>query len=160
MPNDARTVYLNDHLAGARAGHELAQRIATEYEGTEMATVVGHLADEIGEDVTTLQRLMEALGVEISGLRQTLARVSEKASAVELRPRDDNLALGGLLEAEVLSIGISGKRALWEALQAAIPDEPTLAPFDLRRLIDRATEQLERLEEVRRGLAKEALGAK
>ena len=58
---------------------------------------------------------------------------------------------------EGLSIGISGKLALWENLQAAADEEPRLRAFDFDELTGRARSQLERLHGERLAAARLAL---
>ncbi|HET6192013.1 MAG TPA: hypothetical protein VFE59_34015, partial [Trebonia sp.] len=57
-------VYLNDHLAGATAGLQLARRAAASAEpGSEAATVRKRLASEIAADRSTLIKIMTTLGI-------------------------------------------------------------------------------------------------
>jgi hypothetical protein len=51
--------YLNDHLAGAAAGSELASKISSEYAGTRFGPFLAELARDIDQDKVTLEELME-----------------------------------------------------------------------------------------------------
>jgi hypothetical protein len=63
-----------------------------------------------------------------------------------------------LLEAmEAASLGIEGKRLLWVVLQAASERSPRLKILDYDRLIQRAEEQRQRVESVRRATGIAAL---
>jgi hypothetical protein len=65
MPsNEQLGTYLNDHLAGAGAGVELAEKLDANYQGTPFGTAVAAVAGEIKADRDTLQALMERLGIE------------------------------------------------------------------------------------------------
>ena len=134
------SVYLNDHLAGSAAGLELARRLGD-------AT----LAQEIQEDRATLVDLMRRLDVDTDEARQAIAWVAEKA--LRVKPG------GRLHDLEALSLGVEGKRLLWEALRHARPDDPKLEGIDLAALSARAQSQRSRLEEQRLAEAEEALRA-
>jgi hypothetical protein len=56
-------IYLNDHLAGATAGSELAHRMARSHRGQEEADSLRRLAVEIAQDRSTLLNIMASLGV-------------------------------------------------------------------------------------------------
>src|SRR5262249_42651713 len=55
--------YLNDHLAGATVGVELARRAAGSNKGSRYGAVLQDLSAEIAEDRTTLTDLMATVGV-------------------------------------------------------------------------------------------------
>jgi hypothetical protein len=61
---------------------------------------------------------------------------------------------GLLLAMEALVIGITGKRSLWRALQAASRNVPELARLDYTGLEKRAIEQCERVEAKRLEVAR------
>ncbi|CAN5515689.1 hypothetical protein BH23ACT9_BH23ACT9_30920 [soil metagenome] len=52
-----------------------------------------------------------------------------------------NSGMAGLLELEMLQVGISGKRALWTLLDEVADDEPAIAALPLQDLIRRADDQ-------------------
>jgi len=52
---------------------------------------------------------------------------------------------------------VTGKLGLWMALQDVYGGDPRLAGFDLGRFVDRAREQRQTLERLRRQSAPEAL---
>ena len=67
---DLLGIYLNDHLAGAIAGTDLARRMAASAEpGTERAAVLSRLAGEITADQAALLRIMAELGVPVRGYK-------------------------------------------------------------------------------------------
>jgi hypothetical protein len=132
------SIYLNDHLAGSAAGLELARRVAD-------ATLV----QEIEEDRGTLIDVMQRLDVDTDEARQAIAWVGEKA--LRVKPG------GRLHDLEALSLGVEGKRVLWEALRHARADDPRLDGVDLAALSARAQSQRDRLEEQRLAEAASAL---
>jgi hypothetical protein len=136
-------VYLNDHLAGARFGSDLARRLA----GRMGATAMNAVAEEIEEDRQTLQRLMDRLGTSRNPVKEATTWVAEKVSHVKL----SGLAAGhrefGLFMAlEALSLGVAD-------------DYPELREFDLVALRERATAQRRVVEAERAAAARRAFTA-
>ena len=60
-------IYLNDHLAGATAGAELARRMARSHRGSarEDSAALNRLAAEIAQDRSALLTIMAALGITV-----------------------------------------------------------------------------------------------
>jgi hypothetical protein len=152
-------IYLNDHLAGAATGTELAKKISEENVGTRYGSFLAELATEIERDRATLAELMEALNIERSGIKQAAGWISEKLTRVKLDERLIGSAdLKRLLEFETLSLGIEGKQAMWRSLRQVSDRYPELAATDFDALIKRAEGQRSRLEEHRLDAASKALG--
>ena len=152
--------YLNDHLAGAAAGVELAEKLASTYEGTPFGTAVAAVAQEIKADREALQGLMERLGIGKSPVKQAAGWVFEKVTRLRLnRPLTGSGDLTRLLETETLSLGIEGKLALWRSLEQVTGSRPELAALDLGALMARAVDQRSGLEPFRLQAAAEALAA-
>jgi hypothetical protein len=140
LDGDALSTYLNDHLAGSTAGVELAGRIAPD------------LRPEIAQDRETLLEVMERLDAGRDQLKAVAAWGAEHVR--RLRPGWLlHSGLGRLEELEMLTLGVTGKLAMWEALRHALAGDPRLAGIDLEELADRARSQLERLEQRRRDAA-------
>jgi hypothetical protein len=151
-------VYLNDHLAGSTMGLDLARRIASRAEGTPLGEAMAPIAEEIARDRETLERLMEGLGTTQNPVKQGLTWMAEKLSAVKFSgATTGDEELGALLALETLSLGVEGKRCLWESL-SVIPDpEPALAELDLPELIGRAAAQRAAIDRERLALVPAAL---
>ncbi len=150
--------YLNDHLAGATAGRELARRAASNNRGSALGEVLGRLAQEIDEDRDVLIGLMGKLQIPPDRLKvlagwgaEKLARLKPNGRLVSYSP------LSRLLELEGLLLGVRGKLALWIALQAIEAEESALARADLESLCGRAERQIEELEQRRLQVVPHAL---
>jgi hypothetical protein len=155
-PRSQLAIYLEDHLAGSTAGLNLARRSAATTEGTRAGRTLAAVAAEIADDRDTLLRLMAALGIRGSRLKNTVAWVAERADRLKPNGRmHGEPALQRLHELEALSLGISGKLALWEALRVA-PEAKAVAGVDLEALASRARSQRERVEVERIAFAAEA----
>jgi hypothetical protein len=149
--------YLNDHLAGSMVGVELARRAASENADTPLGDFLSGLAQEIEEDRAALRELMDS--VEVSPDRKKLAVAWAGEKAGRLKPNAQLVGyspLSPLIELEMLSLGIEGKRMLWVALQA-VAGEYGLPADRLAELVARARRQRDRVERQRRALAARAL---
>jgi hypothetical protein len=140
-------IYLNDHLAGATAGLELARRLVKENRGTPYERRLVAVAGEIQEDRATLQTLMGRVGAPVrtwkvgaSWLAEKLSRLKLNGSLVGYSP------LSRLVELEALATGIQGKVALWRTLLQCGGQVPHHDAMELERLIGRARRQLRRVE--------------
>ncbi len=143
MSDRSLEVYLNDHLAGARFGSDLAHRLARRMAGTTMHA----LADEIEEDRQTLAQLMDRVGAERNPVKEASTWVAEKVSHVKLSGLTAGDREFGLFMAlETLSLGVEGKASLWVALADAADRYPALAGVDFAALRERAASQRRVLE--------------
>jgi hypothetical protein len=122
------TIYLNDHLAGATTGVELAVRIASENDNAAIRGSLERLAHEIHEDRESLITIMGALEVPVDRAKVALGWTAEKVG--RLRPSGQLRGyspLARLLELEGLLAGIQAKQALWRALiRAGLADRDSL----------------------------------
>ncbi|HET9143903.1 hypothetical protein [Actinophytocola sp.] len=140
MPSDPLQTYLNDHLAGATAGVNLAGKIAEENRGTQLGEVMTGLAAEIEADRRTLRDLVGRLGFDRSRAKEAAGWIAEKVTRLKFaEPMTGSRQLKLLLELETLSLGIEGKLSLWRILRNRA--EPKLADLDLDELIRRGEEQ-------------------
>ena len=120
-------VYLNDHLAGATFGADLARRLEAQTEATDFHPQMSRLAEEIEADLDTLTDLMNRIGAPQNPSKQVTAWVAEKASRVKLAGLTSSSdELGTFLSIEALSLGVEGKAALWTALREVRDDYPEL----------------------------------
>jgi hypothetical protein len=150
--------YLQDHRAGAEAGSDLARRMLSENQDTHYEQFLAHLADEIEEDVDTLERIMERLDVERSTLKTAAAKVGEKVG--RLKPNGALTSyspLSRVLEFEGLRSGVQGKLGVWDSLMEIAPFDDRLDAEELAQLITRAEAQLKGLRVHHRLAAREAL---
>ena len=147
-------LYLNDHLAGATAGTQLATRLAR----TGGPSLAG-FADEIREDRDALLAVMATLDVPVRRYKEVLGWVAEKAGRLKLNGRVlSRSPLSRVVELEAMLLGIEGKAALWRTLRARAAADSRLdvGRFDI--LIGRAREQAELVEGLRAGAAVTVMG--
>lgn len=154
---DLRGIYLNDHLAGATGGLELAKRAAGSNRDSELGGFLERLAAEVAEDRDSLLDAMRALGVRPDPVKRSVGWAAEKLGRLKLNGQIRGYSpLSRLVELEGLHVGISGKLSTWQVLAATSADE--LAGIDLDALIARAQAQLAGLEPFRLAAAREAFG--
>ena len=150
-------IYLQDHLAGATAGLELARRTRGANESSEYGPPLAKIADEIEADRRHLYGIIEELGFGGDRLKIIAAWGLEKVGRLKLNGQLTGYSpLSRLIELEGLLTGITGKKGLWVALLELAPTEPRLDAALLERLRDRAEEQRTTVEELREKAAREA----
>lgn len=139
-------IYLNDHLAGATIGVELARRLRGSNDGDpEFGPALAEVCAEIEADRETLKAAMDQLGVGQSKLKPLAAVLGERLGRLKLNGRLWGYSpLSRLDELELLQIGVVGKRRLWRALEHTHAGD--LSGFEPGELAERATGQLRRLE--------------
>lgn len=151
------SVYLNDHLAGSVSALELLDRLIATYAGKPLERFFCDLREDIGADQEQLEGLIAKLGAKESTVRKAGGWLMEKLSRPKIDLEEES-GLGLFLALEAIVLGITGKRSLWRALQAASRTVPELARLDYSGLEKRAIEQCERVEarrlEIARGVFK------
>lgn len=157
VSNRLLEIYLADHLAAGAAGLALARRSAGSNAGNETGRFLRDLAAEIGEDHRTLRRVMAQLSFEGSRLKELVALAGEKVARLKPNGQVRGYSpLSRLLELETLSVGISGKLALWRSLEQLPEVAERLPGIDLTQLVKRAERQRAELEEHRIAAARQA----
>lgn len=149
-------IYLNDHLAGAALGIELARRLrSSNRDDPEFGEPLARLCAEIEADRDTLVHLIDRLGVKRDPLKPTLARLGERLGRLKPNGRLRGYSpLSRVLELEVLAAGVGGKMQLWNALEERFG--ATLPGFDFHALACRADDQGHRLEDLHLAASKRA----
>lgn len=158
-PDRLLGIYLNDHLAGATLGVELARRLRSSNRGdAEFGEPLARICAEIEEDRETLIGLMARLHVDRNPVKPVLARVAERLG--RLKPNGQLRGyspLSRVLELEVLATGIGGKLQLWNALEQRFGE--SLDGFDFHALAERADRQGQEVEDLHLAAAKRAFPA-
>jgi hypothetical protein len=149
------STYLNDHLAGATVGVELARRAAGSNEGSELGAFLERLAAEVEEDRDTLLAVMERLDIGKDQVKVAVGWLMEKVGRLKPNNRLFGYSpLSRLVELEALALGVEGKRGLWQVLRHV--EEARLSDFDFDALLERARSQRDRLKQRRLAAALDA----
>ena len=150
MADNAIDVYLNDHLAGAMLGSDLAEQIRAQNHGSALGELMESLAPQIEQDRQTLIDLMQQLGSSKNPVKQATAWIAEKASRAKfsgMTSGEDEL--GTFMALETLTLGVRGKACMWKALKQVADQHAPIASMNLDDLIDRAHTQEDALERER-----------
>jgi hypothetical protein len=143
LSTDPLTIYLNDHLAGATFGCNLARRAAKNNASDSLfGPTLARIADDIEADRRSLLAIAAELRVPRDRVKVALAWAAEIASRAKPSGhpfRYTPLCL--LLELEGLASGIEGKAALWSALRSMTALRVDLDGRELDRLLERASHQ-------------------
>ncbi|MFF7933761.1 hypothetical protein [Streptomyces sp. NPDC007940] len=151
-------IYLNDHLAGATAGVELARRTAEEHRGSAYGEALEGLRKEISQDRLALVRLLADLDIPVRRYKWYGAWLGEKAA--RMKPNGRVLRRSGLallIEIEALRLGAQGKASLWRGLLAASAQDSRLDADRLEELLRRAEHQINSLDSLHARAATELL---
>jgi hypothetical protein len=160
VDTDHLSIYLNDHLAGATAGLELARHVAANNPDGPKGRALAHLARELEEDRGALLDIMRRLSRRRDRVKVILSWGAEKAGRLKLNGGVLGYSsLSRLEELELLSLGVEGKLALWQALLRTHGPHSSLEGAELEELIGRAKSQRRMLERQRRQAAEVALGS-
>lgn len=143
-------IYLNDHLAGATGGVELARRLrSSNRDDPELGAPLTQTCAEVEADRDTLRRTMERLGIRRDCLKQAVGWAGEKLGRLKPNGRlREYSPLSRVIELEMLAIGIAGKARMWRTLESTIG--AGLEGLDFGALAKRADRQRARVEELHR----------
>jgi len=148
-------IYLQDHHAAGVAGARVARRVASSVPSDRPEADLSRVAEEIAEDLATLESIMRTLGMKPNGIKDAIARSGERLGRLKPNGRfRQRSPLSDVLELEMLLVGITGKQALWVTLRNAT----TLPTEELDRLIKRAEDQKRSVESARKAAARRAFG--
>jgi len=153
--------YLHDHLAGARFAVSLLQDLSDQKIDNDVAQCAAKLLSAIDEDRAELEDYMKRVGDDGSIVKDVGAWVTQKVSRFKLAVHDP---FGRFEAIEMLSLGVLGKIALWNALKSLRDRHDKFAGYnvtglDLDKLILRGRDQHQQLESLRLRLAVETLAA-
>ncbi|MGC7100114.1 hypothetical protein ACPZ19_35995 [Amycolatopsis lurida] len=151
--------YINDHLAGATGGVDLIRRLAAAERQTDYGPELRRLAAEIAEDHRGLLEIMERLQVRPARHKAALAWAGEKLARLKFNGRlFTRSPLSRVVELEAMRLGVEGKAAGWRTLRQRAVGDSRLDVTELDRLLERANEQSETLEQLRVRAVTEAFG--
>jgi hypothetical protein len=157
---DPLGIYLNDHLAGATGGLELARRVAGAGQVPAPALELQRFVAEVAEDRDALRRIMATLGIPVRGYKVWAGWAGEKAGRLKLNGRlTTRSPLSNLEELELLRLGVEGKAAGWRTLRTLADRDSRLDVAQLDELMARARRQTDFLEEARVRAARQVIDA-
>ena len=158
-PGHLLAIYLNDHLAAAAGGVEMARRLrGSNEDDADFGRPIAEICAEVEEDRETLKALVAELGIRRDPVKPVFAWGAEKLGRLKLNGQITGYSpLSRMMELEILYIGITGKKRMWRALEESLGD--AVAGFDFGVLAERAARQRETVGELHLLAAGRALGA-
>jgi hypothetical protein len=150
-------IYLNDHLAGATGGVELARRARdANRDESEFGEPLARVCAEVEADRETLKAVVEHLKIRRDPVKPAAAWAVEKLGRLKLNGQLTGYSpLSRQVELEALLIGITGKTRLWKALAQAFDGRE--GEFDFEQLAERAERQRDVVQELHLRAAARAL---
>lgn len=143
-------IYVQDHLAGAMVGLNVAKRALSENQDNDFGAVLRDLTTAIEQDRRTLIRIAASLGIGRDRIKETLAWLLEKAGRLKLNGQLTGYSpLSRVVELEGLMTGITGKLGLWRVLERVAEVDDRLDRAEIEELIARAEHQREQVERER-----------
>jgi hypothetical protein len=150
--------YLNDHLAVATSGVEVAKRTVSSNENTVYEPVLRRVCVDLHADRRLLTEVMRSLDVDEDPVKKGIAWLGEKAGRFKL---NDSLTgyspLSRAVELEALMVVVGMLRNTWATLDEVLGDDPRVP--DVRPARTRAERNLRELDESRPAVMREALTA-
>ena len=138
---------MNDHLAGAIGGEELAKRCLSHNRHSPLGDYLARFLVEVREDRGALERLMERLDVRRDPLKPRASWLLEKLARFKMNGGVLRYTeLSRLEELEGLCLGVEGKACMWRALGNAPLSLAGEQDLDMGALEARAQRQREQLE--------------
>jgi hypothetical protein len=149
--HDLLGIYLNDHLAGATGGAQLARRSADSHRGQPAdSAALRRLAGEVADDRAELLRIMKTLGIAPRTYKVYAGWIGERAVRLKLNGHLlSRSPLSSLEELELLRLAVEGKAAGWRTLRTLADSDGRLDAARLDELIARARRQADLLEQLR-----------
>ncbi len=158
LERDILGLYLSDHLTGATAGLERAERMAPAYADTDFGEELERVALEIREERELLKELIDSLELRRRPYRQAAAWVAEKAGRLKLDERPGGSPMTPLLESELMRSAVMGKLGLWQVL-AELSDDLGLPTPLFEALAQQARDQARTYERVHQHIIGEVFRA-
>ncbi|MEX2586620.1 MAG: hypothetical protein WD602_01315, partial [Actinomycetota bacterium] len=149
-------IYLNDNLALLVGAQALARRAGQLNRGEDLGSYLSGLAAEFEMDLSALKNIMNELSVAPSRVKVPAVRAGVFFGRFKLNGRILKYSdLSRVVELEALCLLTASKQRFWESVaDAGLDTSPEPAPD---ALAGRSARQLERLSQLRREAAKQAL---
>ena len=148
--------YLDDHAAGADVGLTIASRLERAHLGTETATAMARISQEIRHDRAVLHDVLEQIDASPDLVRRAMGIVGSLGRLAGSLPFMPEPSL--LEDLEALAIGVWGKRLLWGALGRVQESEGGFEGIDFDDLAARAEQQEKEILALRQEAIVDVLG--
>jgi hypothetical protein len=157
--SDPLSIYIHDHLAGARVAIELLQAMQTREKTRPLGRFATDMLVEVEADRNTLQALAEKIGAGSNVVKEVTGWLGEKASRIKFSNSPAN-EFGNFQALEFLALGVLGKLALWDALNVILSSDTRVSQYNFKELAAQARTQHAEVEQQRLEIAVTAFGRK
>ncbi len=144
-------IYLRHHAAASKGGLDLFERAADQQTSPEARRELAPLAAEIAEDRTALLGFLDVLGLprprfgeRLMGWGEKLGRLKPNGTLIRRSPLSD------VVELEAMDVAVQAKKLGWLTLRRLAETDHRLDVAQLDELVRRATDQQDRIEDLRR----------
>jgi hypothetical protein len=156
MAHDRLGTYLADHLAGSVSAAELVERLMRTDIDPTLATALRQVGESITRHQQVLRGLLERRGRADDNPKNFSAWLAEKMVRPAM-PVDRGDEFGLLRAIEALLLGMQGRVALWQSMEAILPSHPELSGLDATGLRQEAEQQVRMMDGRRLEVARLAL---
>jgi hypothetical protein len=151
-------IYLNDHLAGATAGRDLARRAQSSNSGSELGDLLGEITTMLDRERGVLLDALAATGVRADRPKQVAAQLAERVGRLKPNGRLRSYSpLSRVVELDALALVLHAAAAFWRSIERTAAADPRLAELDPAGRAADADGFRDRLERHRLEAAAEAL---
>lgn len=156
MKKRALEIYLSDHFGGSIYAVELIRSCVDTYPDPPLGPFFENLLRDVQEDQEVLRTFLLRIGGTESPIKSAAAWAAEKLSRIKHIESSEFPGAGLLERLETLSLGVVGKRSLWQALGAASGGTGRFGGVEVAKLERRAEDQLQEIERHRLAAARQA----
>jgi hypothetical protein len=154
------SIYLNDHLSALTAGVEVAGRSAGSNEGTPLGAFLVEVRGALDAERAVLIELMSRTGVKRDRVKETAGWAAEKLGRLKLNGRVRTYSpLSRVTELEGLLLITGATAAMWWTLEDVLGGDPEHRELDFAARAAGMEGLRDRVEQERRPVAAESLGA-
>ncbi len=149
-PERLLAIYLRYHAAASHGGLDLFRRAARTQSDQPVRDELSRLAAEVAQDQRALLGILRALGIPRNRLAERAVSWTETIG--RLKPNGTwvrRSRLSDVMELEALGVGVQAKKLGWQSLRQLCGSEDRLDEQRLDDLVRRATDQQDRIEELR-----------
>jgi hypothetical protein len=141
---DHLVTYLNDHLAAAIAGRELAKRCHSSNKGSALGAFLEKLILVLERQESLIKKLIAALNAAESMSKKLAAWTAEKLGRLKLNDAILSYSdLSRVVELEGLVLVLQSLSSMWEVLKTYCSDHPGFININVAEAAEAAATSLE-----------------
>lgn len=150
-------IYLNDHLALALAGVELADRVRKSNEGTDLEADLDRFGQTFGRHRASIEQILKQLGGRRDPLKLGAAWISVRFGKLKLNGSLLRYSdLSRVIELEALCLAAHDLTLMWELLEVELGRDGRVRAIGIGSLAEEARQARDRLNEHRLQAARAA----